>query len=97
MLTVLIIALIICGIWIACWTDENSKCLVKNKPSKFLKIILIFILIRSRIILSLAAINICPTVKFIAHAVTLLPQHSTSLPHSLSVSPLFSSLPTLFR
>ncbi len=76
----------LCGILIFCWTDDKSKCLEKNKPSKFLKIILIFILIRSQIILTLEAINICPTVKFIAHAVTLLPQHSVSLPLSLSLS-----------
>jgi len=66
-------------------SDQQRKII----PSKFLKIIVIFILIRSQIILSLAVINICPTANFIAHATTLLLQHSVSLSPSLS---LFLSL-----
>jgi len=54
------------------------------------------ILIRSRIILSLAVINICPMVKFIAHTVIHLKQHYASLSLSLSVFPLLSYLPTVF-
>ncbi len=69
----------------------------KIMPSKFLKIILIFIWIRSRIILCLAVINICPTVKFIAHAKTLLLQCSVSLFLSLSLQCLPYSLPFSFH
>jgi hypothetical protein len=36
-------------------------------------------------------------VKYITHAITCLQQHSTSLPLSLSVSPLFCSLSTTFH
>jgi hypothetical protein len=54
-------------------------------------IIWMFILIRSRIILSLAVINICPAVKFIAHDLTVW-SNTSSLSPSLYVSPMFSSL-----
>jgi hypothetical protein len=58
---------------------------------------LMSILFKSHIILSLAVVNICPTVKFIVDAKTLSLQCSVSLSSSLSVSPLSCSLPTTFR
>jgi hypothetical protein len=81
-------------VWVKSAEKNNT---IKIIPPKLSEIILMSILIKYLIILPLAVINICPTVKFIADAKTLLLQCSISLPFSLSVSLLSCSLPTNFR
>jgi hypothetical protein len=56
---------------------------------------LMSILFKSHIILSLAVVNICPTVKFIADDKTLLLQRSISLSFPLSPSLRYPALSPL--
>jgi hypothetical protein len=76
-------------VWVKSAEKNNT---IKIIHPKLTEIILLSILIKYLIILPLAVINICPTVKFIADAKTLWLQCSISLPFlSLGLSAILLS------